>query len=298
MTNLQRKEINQYIANIGERFSGLREFLIVSLNVKIDSFDKIPKEQQDELKFLLDKAKKTQQDIRRCCDEITMIESKAIKRAVDIEIKHISTHKEARPLFLIVHELFSKCLQLSYLGLHTNVLLNDMVNILRSVDGQEDSTKTILAEMKTNGAKLDQLSAQMAADHNQLSAQMTAEHNQQAKKSTEEIRGYKKSKERQKIPYPAAAKILLIAEGVKKPTQKQIKSTGHRMRGWDNYIDRNVVKNKHKPPEHYNGRECTTAEFAITCKDILKEKGYRKNLSNPANYDENMKTDGNSIFDI
>jgi len=319
MTDLQRKEIDRLIKSRSDKelqwkrmdqlnidiqtiFYKFKNNLTIPIINKINFFDKIPREQQDKLRILLDEEKQTRQKIAVCCDKIINLYNKSMQRAVDFEIHHMSLQKESEPLYFNIPELCSEFINLFCLGTGKTILLNDIADLLKSVDDKTAQAESERIRKEGNDSvaiqMFNELSAQMTAEHNQLSAQMTAEHNQQTKKSTEEIQGYKKSKERQKIPYPAAAKILLTAEGVEKPTQKQIQSTRHRMQGWDNYIYGKVVKNKHQPPKNYDGRGCTTAEFGIMCKDIIKEKGYRKNLSNPVNYDDNKQTDGDNIFDI
>lgn len=202
--NQSHAEMDRYILAVTERFFAMKDLLSMHILAPLfygkGTMEKCPEPYRAQVYELIREAEAVRREGELCCTEITEKQSEAIQRLGDLEEHGIKAPATAKPLFMVIHELFNETLRLGALVAQAISILKDLTHTLELAGNKNkdfediaerlkkdmaEMHKTLLETMLDTSAKITDHDARTTADHREhdtklegMDAKVTATRNE------------------------------------------------------------------------------------------------------------------------
>ena len=182
--NQSHAEMDRYILAVTERFFAMKDLLSMHILTPLfygkGAMEKCPEPYRAQVYELIKEAEAVRREGELCCTEITEKQSEAIQRLGDLEEHGIKAPATAKPLFMVIHELFNETLRLGALVAQAISILKDLTHTLELAGNKNkdfediaerlkkdmaEMHKTLLETMLDTSAKITDHDARTTAEH-------------------------------------------------------------------------------------------------------------------------------------
>lgn len=274
MNDTPRDTVSEYISAVKRRFSAVLE-LAIFLPSSTPNFwgddvvKRLSNADREKLESYLSEAKRLREHISACDETIQARMGDCIDHVEKIEA-NAETPADARELFLRIYGLFDEALRLSALAMQSIHISEKIAHLLESASDAE-----------TNAAARQRMEAEFAELKKFVSEGFAAAA-QDRKEQTREILDKIDQKEKAAAKQPRlkqadAAKAILRADGITRPTQKQVETAKRKIRSWEAFTK---GKGGNRPPEGYPGLHVSANDFSQWAMRAKRDKDSARALHN------------------